>query len=372
MAVATQQVSTTAVDTGFDPKNLCIDDLIIHRVYVRDANKVVKDPSLSDQLMALPADGMDAIQQRLTSALGHRSHGIEMSIEKVESGNFFQSSAHAICADQASFIAASKWLAQKLTQAQAGTNGSAGMLIVLRGRAGAQPRRFLAVIKAEVHDGFGAGDPDQAVAIQYLSSLMLTPTQKLFKVGLLLELQSGPPQASGEYKASGYRAFLFDHLITATETRSAAAYFYSAFLGMDIQKSSKKLTRDFFEHTTSFIQTASLTDDAKLSLREALRVNLRSSSTILSVGDFAEAHIEDVSVRKSYCDHLATKGFPKNAVAKDVAYVKARLRRPRNLAFNTGVKISIPADADPAVFEVIDRTPTEATFKFKGSFTETA
>jgi len=370
MAVATQQVSATVAETGFDPKNLCIDDLIIHRVYVRDADKIVKDPSLSDHVEVLPKEGLDAIQQRLTSALGHRSHGIEMSIEKIEADNFFQSAAHAICGDQASFIAASRTMAQKLTQAQASTNGSAGMLIVLRGRAGAQPRRFLAVIKAEVHDGFGAGDPAQAVAIQYLSSLTLTPTQRLFKVGLLLELQAGPQELVGAYKASGYRAFLFDHLITATETRSAAAYFYNAFLGMGIQKSSKKLTQDFYDHTISFIQTASLTDDAKQSLREALRVDLRSSSTILSVGDFADAHIEDVAVRKSYCDQLAAKGFPKNAVAKDVAYVKARLRRPRNLAFSTGVKVSIPADADPAVFEIVERTPTEATFKIKGSFTE--
>lgn len=85
-------------------------------------------------------------------------------------------------------------------------------------------------------------------------------------------MSAGPRLAVGDYDPLGYRAFLFDHLITLTETRSAAAYFYSGFLGMGIQKSARKLTKDFYEHTTAFIGSSSLTDDEKLNLREALRV----------------------------------------------------------------------------------------------------
>ncbi|WP_426287622.1 nucleoid-associated protein [Luteibacter sp. E-22] len=353
---------------GLDTANLSIDDIIGHRVFARDATKVPKPPVLASALMNLPAQGSDALQQRLTASLGSRSHGLEMSIDKTDANSFFQLAAHAIGQDKAGFITSSQEMAKKLASAQANTSGLSGVLLVIRGRVGKHPRRFIAVIKAEVHDGFAAGEADKAVDVAYLTSLMLTPTQRLYKVGLLLELASGPAKAAGTHEAGGYQAFLFDHLITATETRSAAAYFYAHFLGMDIQKSSRKMTQEFFEHTETFIKTCALDEDDKWALREALRVNLRSASTVISVGDFAEAHIADEEVRDAYCDYLEKRGFPKSAVSKDVAYVKAKLRRPRKLSFSTGVKVLIPADADQNVVTVAEQTATSTTLVISGSF----
>jgi hypothetical protein len=348
-----------------------VDDIISHRVFARDSSKVAKEPVLADALMSLPAEGTDAIQQRLTSALGSRSHGLEMSIEKSDDKSFFQLGARAIGENKAGFIEATREMATKLATAQANTSGLSGVLIVLRGRIGKQPKRFIAVIKAEVHDGFGAGDTDQSVVVNYLKSLMLTPTQRLYKVGLLLELQSGPSAKPGSYDQTGYRAFLFDHLITATETRSAAAYFYSSFLGMDIQKSSRKMTQDFFEHSETFIKTCSLKEDDKLELRDALRVDLRSSSAVISVTDFATAHIQDPTIRDEYCEYLEKRGFPKTAVNKDLEYVKSRLRKPRKWWFSSGVKVFIPGDADPKVVSIKEQTATETTVVIKGSITST-
>jgi len=200
---------------------------------------------------------------------------------------------------------------------------------------------------------------------------MLTPAQRLYKVGLLLEIQSALPVQLGDYEPSHYRAFLFDHLVTATETRSAAAYFYSGFLGMGIQKSSKKLTRDFFEHTETFIKTSSLQDEKKWELREALRVDLRSSSAVISVADFAGNNIEDKDVQDAYCAYLHSQGFPKSAVTKDVSYVKTRLRRPRRWAFSSGVKIVIPSEAGSDSVIIKKRTSAATTVLIKGSITET-
>jgi hypothetical protein len=353
---------------GLDTANLSIEDIICHRVFARDASKVPKGPVLAAGLMKLPTQGLDALQERLTAALGSRSHGLEMSIEKSDVTSFLQLAAHAISQDKAGFIVSSHEMAKKLALAQANTSGLSGVLLVLRGRVGKHPRRFVAVIKAEVHDGFATGEADKAVDVNYLTSLMLTPTQRLYKVGLLLELASGPVKAVGTYDPTGYQAFLFDHLITATETRSAAAYFYAHFLGMDIQKSSRKMTQEFFQHSETFIKTCSLDDDDKWALREALRVDLRSASTVISVSDFASAHIADEAVRDAYCEFLEDRGFPKAAVSKDVAYVKAQLRKPRKLSFSTGVKVLIPADADQNVVTVTEQTATSATLVISGSF----
>lgn len=356
--------------TGLDTANLKIDDIISHRLFARDANKIVRDPVLQDKVINLPQEGVDAIQQRLTAALGSRSHGIEMSIEKTDADSFMQLAADAVCRVRRDiFISASQTMAKKLSDAQAGTSGLPGVVFVIRGQIGKMPKRFLAVIKAEVHDGFGADESEEA-SVQYLKSLMLTPTQRLYKVGLLLELEAALPTKLGSYEPSHYRAFLFDHLITATETRLAAAYFYSAFLGMGIQKSSKKLTQDFFERTEEFIRTSSLPEEKKWELREALRVDLRSSSAVISVADFAQKFIENEDLRDEYCDHLYATGFPKSAVAKDIAYVSSRLRRPRKWGFSSGVRIVIPSDASRHAVTVEKSTSDATTVLIQGVLTE--
>src|SRR5690606_1411495 len=119
------------------------------------------------------------------------------------------------------------------------------------------------------------------------------------------------------------------------ETRSAAAYFYQHFLGMDIQKSSKKLTKEFFEFTRDYIGSASLSEEEKLDAKDSLRVELKSSSAIISVSDFAESYLPE-SIKADYVRHMEQRGFPRNSVAKDTQFVAARLRRPRKLKFVQG------------------------------------
>lgn len=370
VAVAAPSVSVKTV-SGLDTANLLIDDIVSHRVFARDANKVVKQPHLKDVLMSLPTEGVDALQQRLTKAFGSRSHGIELSIERSDADSFLQLGADAIARTaKADFISATKTMACNLSTAQSNTSGLSGMVFVIRGRMGTAPRRFVAVIKAELHDGFGTSDDEEDAEVTYLKNLALTPSQRLYKVGLLLEDKAVSASNLGDYDAGNYRGFLFDHLITATETRSAAAYFYQTFLGMGIQKSSKKLTQDFYEHVNTFIKSSPLSDDERWELKEALRVDLRSTSAIISVSEFAKKNIEDEEVRDSFIDFMSARNFPKTAVAKDVDYVKAKLRRPRKMNFSTGVKIFIPADSEQHVVEVLEKTPDQATLVVRGTFHE--
>lgn len=336
---------------SFDASNMVIDRVILHQVHSRTPDKKIDPPKCADALLALPMAGKDALQKRLTAALGSKSHGVEMSIEKVDQESFFQVAADAIHATDAELVMASKKLAEMLTQAQLATNAPPGMLAVITGTVGASPKRFVAVVKADTHDGFGATENEAKVEVSYLDRLLLTPTQKLYKVALLLELSAQLRPADRKYKAGNYRAFLFDHLITATETRSAAVYFYSSFAGMDIQKSSKKLTQDFYEATCSFISITPMDDDDRTSLREALRTELRSASGTINADDFAKAHIRKEH-RTAYKKHLEEQGFPNNAIVKDVAYVKSRLRRPKRYKFVAGIELKVPADADKSLVAV--------------------
>lgn len=369
MAVVVEAADSAAV-AGFDFGNLTIERLIVHRVYERGPDKSVKPPKLSGHITRLPKDGADALQRRITSALGSRSHGVEMSIENVEVGSFFQLASDVLHATDGEFVETSKQLARKLSEAQGLTVAPAGMLAVLRGRVGTVQQRYLAVIKADVHDGFGTQESDDEVDVTYLTSLMLTPTQKLYKVGLLLEENAEPRRSNGIYAPERYRAFLFDHLITSTETRTAAAYFYGAFLGMSIQKSSRKLTQDFFEHTRAFIDSSPIDVDVKLDLKEALRVELRSDSAVIDAPGFAKKHFPK-ELRRPYQEYLESKAFPKNAVVKDTEYVKSRLRRPRKLIFTSGVRVFMPATGATDLVTVISSDREATTLKIQGTYTET-
>lgn len=266
MVAVMEQSAEVSTQGSLDTSNLMVERLVVHRIHARLPDKTIPPASYGAALIALPDSGRDALQKRIVAALGSRSHGVEMSIEGTEAGDFFQLAAHAIHQQDSDLIATSRAVADRLTHAQGTTNAPAGMLAVVTGRIGSSPKRFLSVIKADIQDGFGTGDDAENVDLTYLQNLMLTPTQKFYKVGLLLELSAGLQQSPGEYDPSNYRAFLFDHLITATETKQAAAYFYLHFLGMDIQKSSKKLTKDFFEHTKAFVASSSLSDEEKLEM----------------------------------------------------------------------------------------------------------
>ncbi len=63
-------------------ENLSIGRLIIHEVFARGVDKAMVQPIYGTQLLELPQDARDALQARITNALGKSSHGVEMTIRE--------------------------------------------------------------------------------------------------------------------------------------------------------------------------------------------------------------------------------------------------------------------------------------------------
>jgi hypothetical protein len=353
--------------TQFRFDGLTIERVIVHRIYARGPDKQLKDPKLSSNLVKLEQTALDALQIRITEALGNKSHGLEMTIKEVGEGSFFQVAASMIHALDDDFVALTKTLANGLNKAQLNTTAPGGMLAIIGGRVGKDSMPFVAAIKAEPQDGFKTDEKDDQVTMEYIAELLLTNTQRLYKIGLLTEVASKPVGAEGHH-ASNYRAFLFDHLMTATETRSAAVYFYRGFLGMDTQASSKKLTQDFFELTKSFIDTFPIADDMKIELHEALRSELRSQEATISVTAFGVKHFQN-DMCKKYEVFMQGKGFPQNAVNKDTGYIHAKLKRRRKYLFTNGVSISTPPEKTENYLQIEPSDNAGVTVvKIKASF----
>ncbi len=328
---------------AFGFQGMIIQRLTAHTVFARGQDKQLIEPDYSEELIELEQEAVDLIQLRITNALGSASHGVEMAIQNLGAGSFFQRGATMIRAENSEFLACSKNLAYELAKAQTNPRWPGGVLIVISGRVGQQSKPFVAVIKAETDKGFNVVKEDGRTKLQLIKKMLLSDTQRLYKVGILIEMNTAMSDAEGNFSRDNYRAFLFDHLLTATETKPAAAYFYSGFLGFSILASSRRHTQVFYEEGRNFINTAPVPEDDRYTYREALRTEMRSNTPSLSAKEFAEQYLPE-DLRQAFVNHLVAKGFPEQAVVKDIEYIKTKLRRPRNVTFTSGVLIRVPAD----------------------------
>ena len=329
--------------SSFEFKGMVIKQLTAHTVFARSKDKELIPPEYATDLIELEQDALDLVQVRITDALGSTSHGVEMAIQYSEPGSFMQRSASMMRATRETFVAESKTLAYKLAEAQTSPRWPGGVVIVMSGTVGGQSKPFVAVIKAETDKGFNVTEKDGKITLELIKKMLLSETQRLYKVGILVEISNSPADLDGQYLPENYRAFLFDHLLTTIETRAAAAYFYSAFLGLSILSSSRRQTQIFFEETKNFTNSIPISEEERYNLREALRTELRSNTPTLNAKAFAESHLPEEQ-RSAYLKHLSGKGFPDQAVVKDTEYIKLKLRRPRNVVFSSGVSIRVPSD----------------------------
>ena len=321
-------------------EGLMIEKIITHRIYPKNANREKVPPKTSTKLIVLSPQAKSTLEDRIVKALGNKSHGIEMSIADSGESSFFRIAAGMLGKDDAGFIADSARFAHALTDAQMSTTAPGGLLLVLKGRVGTANKPFLCVVKAEPQDGFRAKEDENSIGIEFLEELLLTDSARLFKIGFLSAETVRPAE---QVHPDNYRAFLFDHLMTLMETKSAAMYFYQVFLGMSIAASSRKLTQTFFELTRQFIDSTDLSDEDKIDAHEALRVTLKSSEATISTNDFAQNHLPQ-GKRQDYESFMQQKEFPQHAINKDIEYIKNYLRRRRTYQFNNGVAIITPPE----------------------------
>jgi hypothetical protein len=344
-----------------DLSNMSIAKVVIHTVLERNEDRSAAIPIYAKSIIKLPKGSEVTFQKRITESLGKSSHGIEVAIERDSLESFFNVAAALMHVDDENFLIDSQLLANKLADCQANRDLAASKLIVVSGKCGAGKKRFLVAIKADLQDGFTESDSGLA----HLNQLFLTPSQKLFKMAFLLEGVAAPA-IRGIYNKENYTAHLFDHLMTALETKNAAHYFYSSFFGTTIADSDKKKTRDFFELTKDFINSAPLDREDKLDLLDALRLDLKGNSAIIKVEDFADKYMDE-KLADSYVDFMKEKNFPAGAVSKDTEFIKQRLKRRQKMRFDGGVEISAPPDEFNKLITVEKESAGKTTIIINGT-----
>ena len=325
-------------------ENLTIGRLIIHEVFARGADKALVQPNYGGQLLVLPQNARDALQARITNALGKSSHGVEMSIREHGADSAWHTAKEMVEAqgNDVQFVNLSQNIASKLAVAQTNRTIPGGIVVVIEGTCGNPAKSFMCVIKAEPHGGFTTRQAGQQLTLEYIKDLILTPQAKLYKIGAFLRADQAA--ATAQQPTTGWKAFLFDDLITQGNKLSAAQYFYEGFLGLEFPSNSAFQTKKFHSLTKEFIRNANVDSEKKIDLLNALTTYLKTDqSATVQVEDFSQNYLGDAALQDAYTAYMEQKNFPDTAIHKDLSEVQSQLRL-RKLTFSHDIKLTAPAD----------------------------
>lgn len=346
---------------------MTINRVVVHTIPARGPNKNLVPPSGGADVLHLSGAVSDVVVIRISKALGHNSHGVQADFEDISDDSAFALACIMMDCPDLDFKTYAQAAAEKLAQVQLSKAFNSSKLISMSGTVGAIGRPFTAFIKADLEQALSETTMQGQSTLDVLNDLFLTESQRLYKIGFFLRTAAGTGKKDGKYAPEHHSVHVYDHLMTGTESRNAAFYFYSEFLGSNVAASDRRLTQDFFEKSLKFFDEKGFSQSKRIALGEALRTELRSNNQTLSVTNFAQTHIQSANDQTDYVAYMQKSGFPAHAITKDVDYVKNRLRRRQKVYFDSDVVISTPADAVKNLLKFKDNGDGTTTVTVEGT-----
>jgi hypothetical protein len=345
---------------------MAINRVVVHTIPSRAADKSYVEPTGGDALVHIDPTVSEMVVGRISKSLGHHSHGIQADFFDMGEGSMFRRACSMMDCPDDEFVVLARESAQRLAKVQQAKAFDPSKLIAMSGTVTASQRPFVAFIKADMEAALTEGKKGGQTVLEIMKNLFMTDSQRLYKIGYIARTASGNGKKAGQYVHDQHSIHIFDHLMTGTESRKAAFYFYSEFLGSDVSASDRRLTQDFYEKTLKFIKDQDFSPSKRIDLIESLRAELRSNIQSVSVADFATAHLSAKDGPK-YVTYMEKSKFPAHAITKDTEYVKSKLRRRQRITFTTGVQISTPADQVKDLVKITQNDNGTSTVVIKGT-----
>lgn len=324
--------------------NLTIDRIIIHQIYRRDENGNKVTPTQSHEYTIFDQSAMQEFKSRVKDALGDGSKAVEMEIVNQESGDLPPLVDIMTDQDNESFIVSSFDIAKKLSDAQQMKSIPGGIVVIFTGKQGAQQKKFLGIIKAEIHSAYekSVNPETHEISLKFVEEVLLTPGTRLYKTaGFYEKLNYVEPCQNLRDK---WTVMVSDYQIGKSDGKAAAQYFYSDFLGCGYPETSARTTKQFYELTCKFITTLAVPAEKRNDLLNALTTYLKvDTSSTVSSSDFASTYF-DVDTQDEFSEYIEAAGLPTGAFTKDTTYIKSNLKL-RKVKFGSNVKITGPSEA---------------------------
>jgi nucleoid-associated protein YejK len=330
--------------------NLQIQGIVIHQIHQRDndGNKVT--PGKGTEFIKFDAEAMDTFKSRFINAIGSDSKAVLMSIVNQESKDLPPLIDIISDSTDDDYISLSYDIANKLADAQQRRNIPGGIVVVFRGKYGATPKKFVGIMKAEIHSAYEkkVNELTQELTLKYIEEALLTPATKLYKTAAFFEKITAP---EGNDLNSKWDVLVSDSQISQTEGKAAAHYFYSSFLGCGYPETSARTTKKFYEATCDFLNNMDILEEKRNDLYNALTSYLKhENSDIVNPSEFSNRYF-NAETRDSYSEFLEDKEIPTTAFTKNVEHISGKLKT-RKLSFSKNVKLIAPSQIFKEFIEI--------------------
>jgi|SRR3989344_224654 len=336
--------------------NLVIDRIIIHQIYRRDEDGNKVTATRSHDYTRFDSTAMEAFKSRVRDALGEGSKAVQMEIVSQEPEDLSSIIDQMVDLSPVDFAVSSYEIAKKLTDAQKSKAIPGGIVVVFLGRQGHPAKKFLGIIKAEIHSAYEKEVNQQTneISLKFVEEVLLTPGTKLYKTAGFFEKNNAG--TGTDDLNDKWAVMVSDYQINQADGKAAAKYFYADFLGCGYPQTSARTTKQFYEATSDFISLMDIGPSEKNDLLNALTTYLKvdTSSSISSL-DFASRYFDDIDTQDAFTSYMEDEGIPTTAFTKDIAHIEGKLKF-RKISFGGNVRIIAPSQAfkDLVVIEPID------------------
>lgn len=345
--------------------NVKIKKVAIHKIFKREDKKILIPPVYNNQCSELDIDAKRALTTRITKAFGNESHSLKMKIEDTSEESVFKNITAFWENNQndMDFLDLSKKLTYLLANAQNSRVYPDAIVVVVKGTTKAYNADFLAIIKAEIQDGFNIVENNGEQLLSYVNNLLLTRQQKLHKIAFFINNQV----KGREIEAKDVDVFLFDSNTGESISESKAEYFYSDFLGLTFREDADVLTNKFFVTTKAFINENIRETLKRYRLQTALCDYLYvRQGMYINAAQFADDYFETGEIRDSYLRTIDNAGVPCIDIRKDVSMIKNK--KNRQLLFENSVKLTVPIDEMNDTIEIEESADGDTIIKIKGKY----
>lgn len=321
---------------------MIIEKVVIHQIFRRENMESVVPPHFNELCSELDNESLDALKKRFTKALGNNSHSMKMRIKDTSDDSVFSCLSEFWRSEKSDsdFISLSKKMTRLLTVAQDNRTMPGGVIVIVKGKVTEYKKDYIAIIKAEKHDGFNIREEEGRNLLEYFNSLVLSPQQKLQKIGYFVF-----NKPSGDIIAEkNIDAYVFDSNTSAAKATAHAEYFYAKFLGLDFRTDADYITNQFYISTRSFInESLKLTVEDKLRLQSDLRNYLESESTrVINPNDFIQRTVTDGVIIDEYLKYVEAQKIPLQDTRK---YLTLTNLKDRKMSFDNKIKLIGPSEA---------------------------
>jgi hypothetical protein len=238
------------------------------------------------------------IIERLLDAMGRKGKGFYLEVGDISSDSYFVLCNDLLRKKDPEFISVSKTLATKLAglQTKGEIPNSYLMFIEAIDRTYHDTPIYI-TIKAEPHSAFKqTGD-----MVELMENLFLSPSQKLYKVGILYE-DSNEEKAFPNDNHSGY---VFDEQFTGTS--NLAKYFYEGYLGFTLLHNGPIQSKKFYDLTSALIMNKAPMEDRD-DLLDALKTVFKADVSIwIRPNEFVDNYIGDATLKALFIAKVVNK-----------------------------------------------------------------